>query len=190
MLKKERNTIKYRKKHWKFSLVITYRDGFVLLHKTGNNPCSRSINAVAGQQQSILNLNTSLVINTLECYMCSGSSIFPGSNIQLNNSPMGKYPDNSYYTSATASSRYAGHCWQSKNEKWVTYFYGCQDIHGSSKARQWIKTYMHIFINLLKVLLEKSWVDPNSSPKVINWFNISVSKFSSTTKAWILCEQI
>lgn len=144
MLKKERNTIKYRNKHLKFSLVITYRDGFVLLHKTGNNPCSRSINAVAGQQQSILNLNTSLVINTLECYMCNGSSIFPGSNIQLNNSPIGKYPDNSYYTSATASSRYAGHCWRSKNEKWVTYFYGCQDIHGSSKARQWIKTYMHI----------------------------------------------
>lgn len=116
MLKKERNTIKYRNKHWKFSLVITYGDGFVLLHKTGNTPCSWSVNAVAGQQQSILNLNTSLVINTLECYMCSGSSIFPGSNIQLNNSSMGKYPDNSYYTSATASSRYDGHCWQSKNE--------------------------------------------------------------------------
>ena len=118
MLKKERNTIQYRRKHWKFSLVITYGDGFVLLHETGNTPCSWSMNVVAGQQQSILNLNTSSVINTLECYMCNGSSIVPGSNIQLNNSSMGKYPDNSYYTSATTSSRYAaGHCWQSKNEK-------------------------------------------------------------------------
>ena len=95
------------------------------------------MNAVAGQQQSILNLNTSLVINTLECYMCSGSSIFPGSNIKLNNSSMGKYPGNSYYTSATARSRYAGHCWQSKNEK-------VSDLLQWVPRHTWrIKTYMH-----------------------------------------------